>query len=364
MANSRLPIISVQGSYFGVNYGDILLIRLYSKWISEAYGDKVLINYPLADQKTIKTNNYSNNRRGLTGLINLCRSKALIYVGGGYFSEPPTDVTRWSIKHIKEYVVVGLMAILFRIPIAIIGLEYGPLTNRLYRFCVLLITRLAKVVVVRNEESKSFLQENGFDKAIVCPDAALALSEDIKPTQNMNNAPFILLHIKYIYLNLDLLDVLLEEICRLKNYKTILVSDNRGSYYSHPQYDIVLERFNKKEINYEIIAYPGVENLIDLINKSTFVITTKLHVGITAAALNKRVFSIYKHPKTKRFHRQIGNIYCIPLSGDGKNYQELFGFFFESSTFSLSDELKQRALQNRRYLVSFLKSIKNKGRII
>ena len=50
MANSRFPIISVQGSYFGVNYGDILLIRLYSKWISEAYGDKVLINYPLADQ--------------------------------------------------------------------------------------------------------------------------------------------------------------------------------------------------------------------------------------------------------------------------------------------------------------------------
>lgn len=199
---------------------------------------------------------------------------------------------------------------------------------------------------------------------ILNADAVLALSEYIKPVKNMDNAPIILLHIKYIYQNLDVLDVLLEEICRLKNYKTILVSDNRGSYYSHPQYDIVLERFNKKKINYEIIAYPGVENLIDLINKSTFVITTKLHVGITAAALNKRVFSIYKHPKTKRFHRQIGNIYCIPLSGDGKNYQELFGFFFESSTFSLSEELKQRALQNRRYLVSFLKSIKNKGRII
>ena len=127
MANSRFPIISVHGNYFEVNYGDILLIRLYSKWISEAYGDKVLINYPLADQKTIK--NFTTNR-GLTGLINLCRSKALIYVGGGHFGEPPNNVTHWSKRNFKRHIVVGLIAILFRIPIAIIGLEYGPLTNR------------------------------------------------------------------------------------------------------------------------------------------------------------------------------------------------------------------------------------------
>ena len=188
MANSRFPIISVHGNYFEVNYGDILLIRLYSKWISEAYGDKVLINYPLADQKTIK--NFTTNR-GLTGLINLCRSKALIYVGGGHFGEPPNNVTHWSKRNFKRHIVVGLIAILFRIPIAIIGLEYGPLTNKIYRFCVLLITKYAKLVVVRNDESKSFLQENGFKKAIVCPDAVLALSEYIKPAKNANSIPFI-----------------------------------------------------------------------------------------------------------------------------------------------------------------------------
>ena len=355
MANSRFPIISVHGNYFEVNYGDILLIRLYSKWISEAYGDKVLINYPLADQKTI--NNFTTNR-GLTGLINLCRSKALIYVGGGHFGEPPNNVTHWSKRNFKRHIVVGLIAILFRIPIAIIGLEYGPLTNKIYRFCVLLITKYAKLVVVRNDESKSFLQENGFKKAIVCPDAVLALSEYIKPAKNANSIPFILLHLSRIYKNIDLLDVLLEQICQLKNSKTILISDNRGSYYSSPRYNNVLERFNKKGIDYEIIAYPGVDELIDLINKSTFVITTKLHVGITAAALNKRVFSIYNHPKTKRFHCQIGNIYCIPLSEGGENNKELFRSFFESTTFSLSDELKQSALQNKIYLVSFLNSSK------
>ena len=211
---------------------------------------------------------------------------------------------------------------------------------------------------MRNDESKSFLQENGIKKAIVCPDAVLALSEYIKPAKNANSIPFILLHLCRIYKNIDLLDVLLEQICQLKNSKTILISDNRGSYYSSPRYNNVLERFNKKGIDYEIIAYPGVDELIDLINKSTFVITTKLHVGITAAALNKRVFSIYKHPKTKRFHRQIGNIYCIPLSEGGENNKELFRSFFESTTFSLSDELKQSALQNKIYLVSFLNSSK------
>ena len=355
MTNSRFPIISVHGSYFGVNYGDILLIRLYSKWISETYEGKVLINYPLADQKII--NNFTTNR-GLTGLINLCRSKALIFVGGGHFGEPPNNVNHWAKRNFKRHIVVGLMAILFRIPIAIIGLEYGPLTNKIYRFFVLLITKHAKLVVVRNEESRFFLLENGFDKAIVCPDAVLALSEDIKPAKNIDNVPILLLHIHRIYQNLDVLDVLFEEICRLKNYKTIIVSDNRANKYRHPQYDIVFERFKKKGIDYEIIAYPGVDELIDLINKSTFVITTKLHVGITAAALNKRVLSIYEHPKTKRFHRQIGNIYCIPLSEGGKNDQELFRSFFESSTFSLSDELKQSALKNRKYLVSFLTSIK------
>ena len=355
MANSRLPVISVHGSYFGINYGDILLIRLYSKWISEAYGDKVLINYPLADQKIIK--NFSTNR-GLTGLINLCRSKALIYVGGGHFGEPPNNVSQWTKRNFKRHIVVGLIAILFHIPIAVMGLEYGPLTNKIYRFCVLFITKQAKLVVVRNEESKSFLQENGFDKAIVCPDAVLALSEYIKPAKNMNSFPFVLLHLYGIYKNIDVLDVLLEQICRLKNCNTILISDNLRSYYSSPRYDIVLEKFNKKGINYKIIAYSGVDDLIDIINKSTFVVTTKLHVGITAAALNKRVFSIYEHPKTKRFHRQIGNIYCIPLSGGEDNNQELFRSFFESSTFSLSNELKQSALKNRMYLVSFLNNTK------
>ena len=267
MANSRFPIISVHGNYFEVNYGDILLIRLYSKWISEAYGDKVLINYPLADQKTI--NNFTTNR-GLTGLINLCRSKALIYVGGGHFGEPPNNVTHWSKRNFKRHIVVGLIAILFRIPIAIIGLEYGPLTNKIYRFYVLLITKYAKLVVVRNDESKSFLQENGFKKAIVCPDAVLALSEYIKPAKNANSIPFILLHLCRIYKNIDLLDVLLEQICQLKNSKTILISDNRGSYYSSPRYNNVLERFNKKGIDYEIIAYPGVDELIDLIKEKIY----------------------------------------------------------------------------------------------
>lgn len=358
MAKSRFPIISVHGSYFGVNFGDILLIRLYSKWICEVYGGKVLINYPIANQETIKANNYTSNGSGLTGLINLCRSKALIYVGGGYFGEPPTNVTRWSIKHIREHIVVGIIAILFRIPIAIIGLEYGPLSNKLYRFAVLFVTKHAKTVVVRNEESKSFLQENGFDKAIVCPDTVLALSEYVKPRQSANGNPLILLHIKYIYRNLGVLDMLLEQICRLKDYRTLLISDNRYSYFDHPQFQIVLERLKKKGIDYELVRYSGVDNLIDVINQSTFVVTTKLHVGITAAAFGKKVFSVYNHPKTKRFHRQIGNIYCIPLSGDGNNYQELFESFFESSTFCLSEELKQRALQNRMHLVSFLKSTK------
>lgn len=43
-------IISLHGSYFGNNYGDILLINLFAKWIKQCCED-CSINLPKANKK-------------------------------------------------------------------------------------------------------------------------------------------------------------------------------------------------------------------------------------------------------------------------------------------------------------------------
>ena len=44
----KRPIISLHGTYFGNNYGDILLIAIFAKWIKDAVPNAI-INLPLAD---------------------------------------------------------------------------------------------------------------------------------------------------------------------------------------------------------------------------------------------------------------------------------------------------------------------------
>lgn len=351
--------ISLHGSYFGNNYGDILLMNIFAKWTRDCLHDCV-INMPLAHRSLAKDIDYDT-----TGYINLIRSHALVFCGGGYFGEQPRNPHKWARRNFFRHGIVGIVALLFNIPYAIIGVEFGPITSFWFRkFCIFL-AKHAKIIVVRNINSKEFLQSNGVPNVILSNDAVLSLSDMVEPKENLSKNKQILIHFSGLKSSSEIIKKLVISIINsadycFNDYSITFISDTPGKNYYGSQYEQLFNYLNKNSISYGIENYKICNSLIELINKSDFIITSKLHVGITAAALNKRVLSLWAHPKTKRLHSQIDNSnYCVKFADlENIDIESLLNSFFTSTQYHLPSSVKQNALINRDKLFEFLNQYK------
>ena len=340
-------LISLHASYFGNNYGDILLVKLFYNWIQEI-SDDLEINLPLAYKKGVK--DLPTKRRGI---VNLLRSKCLVYCGGGYFGEQPREKFKWSIRNFFRHIIVGIIAVVGRIPIAIIGVEFGPLSFVWSRKLVVWLAKHAKVVVVRNAESKEFLERYGVNNVIESVDAVLTL----KPSGIKSNKNEFLIHIpnirfapeKYILMTNVLIKALSDKAINAVTF----IEDTYGQYSNG--YESVFELFAESNISYSVSHYQGPDALIEKIARAEYLVTTKLHVGITGAAMNKNVLAIYNHPKTIRFHKQIGNeANCLPMSADEEEMRKAICHFLNDH-FILSDEIRKKALTNKNCTIEFVR---------
>ena len=351
-------IISLHGSYFGKNYGDILLVNLFAKWIRSSCPNTE-INMPLGARSTAPDLDYDT-----TGIMNLLRSKALIFCGGGYFGEKPKHYQRWAMRNFQRHGIIGLMAVLFHIPFAIIGVEFGPISSCWFRkFCIWL-AKHASVVVVRNEESLNFLSYNGISNAVLSADAVLTLSDVIKPNNNNNiEVPNIVIHMDIITVSyLDSTLLLIKSITdaakeTFSDFNLLIISDGTERWFDQPSFVPVLTYLSQNKINYKIYPYETCQKLIDIINSSQYIITTKLHVGITSLALNKRVFSFWTHRKTPRMHKMADNEqFCVEFHSINENIKDTLKSFFCTPCYKLNPELKEKAKRNRYELEKFFQS--------
>ena len=349
-------IISLHGSYFCNNYGDILLINIFNSWIKHEYPD-CIINLPLANKNRI-----NELPDGTVGLINLLRSKALVYCGGGYFGEPPKNKAKWARRNFFRHAIIGIIAIIFKIPYAIIGVEFGPISTNWFRKVCICIAKHAKVIVVRNESSKHYLESNGVEKVVASADAVLSLSSVVSVIHESNAISTILIHINmpnklpdnYASVMSKLLNAIDKTFSR---YKIFFISDGDGNYYNNEVCEEIFNSVLRRGVDFEVVKYDGYKKLIDIINHADYVITSKLHVGITAAALDKRVLSLWVHNKTPRLHNQIGNANnCIPFS-DESNLESVAIDYFNSSFYKLPSKVYNDALINKTELLQFLKDI-------
>lgn len=351
-------IVSLHGSYFFNNYGDILLVNLFASWICQACTN-VEINLPMANRAKINELPGEKN-----GLLNLLKSKALVFCGGGYFGEQPRHKLYWSLRNFYRHGIVGALAIFFRIPYVIIGVEFGPISYSWFRRVVIWIAKNAKLVIVRNQESYDFLQKYGVKDVRLSYDAVLSLSKTIKPAVTDDSNPSILLHIPSYYLYKEQIRNLVECVIdtikssQWNSCKLYLVSDDPYKPYDSEDCNTLISLLNKSGISYSIPDYTTYESLIQLINESSYIFTTKLHVGITAAALNKRVFSLYAHPKTARLHKQINNErFCMPITSNVLEVKDRIKDFFSSDPYNIPLECVELSDYNRRAVCEFITSI-------
>lgn len=344
--------ISLHGSYFVNNYGDILLMKIFSQWIRE-YDSSIEISYPLLRSGVIidKPNNTSN------GVFNLLRSNALVFFGGGYFGEPPVRKKRWCIRNFFRHIIIALIAVVFRIPYAIIGVEFGPLSIPWFRRFVIFIAKKADCLVVRNQESLDFLLSYGVSNAKLSCDAVLSLSDSVKPREVCSNK--ILLHIARTGVNVNVLLNCLIKVFKEKQVSKVAFIEDEVGQLSMLQSSGCFDLFEKACISYELLNYEGTDKIVDAINSSEMIITTKLHIGISGIALNKKVFSVYIHPKTLRLHKQVGNEYnCIALNDINSSVESNINQFIDAEPFLMPNDVLEMARNNKTALFSFLDNLK------
>ena len=354
----KKKIISLHGSYFGNNYGDILLVNMFAKWIKE-YNPKLYINLPKANKKVTH-----ELPVGSVGLFNLIKSSALIFCGGGYFGEQPKNPQKWALRNFFRHAVIAIIACIFNIPYVIIGVEFGPISSNWFRKICIVIAKKAKYVVVRNQESYDFLKRNGVTKnVLLSADAVLSLSEMVSPLSTYNEkCKKILIHFNgknKLPMNYEfVVNTIISSVRKtFEDYKIVFLSDSEGNYYDNDVCKEIFTHLNKDKIPYAIKTYEGYENLINEINSSYCIFTSKLHVGITAAALNKKVFSLWFHNKTPRLHAQIGNSgNCIAFDLVDQNLDTKIETFLKSPEYILPIKAKESALANKKILYNFLSS--------
>lgn len=345
-------IISVHGSYFAENYGDILLVNMFSDWVKEA-DPSVIINLPMVDKR--KTPEMPESK---TGLLNLIRSEKLVFCGGGYFGEQPKNKRKWALRNFYRHGIVALIALVFRVPYIFVGVEFGPISAAWFRNFTIFIAKRAQRVVVRNEESKLFLEKYGVNGVELTVDAVLSLSDRVKPIDTSNNSKkIVLLHLSQPNLYKIQYTSFINELCKyIKNSK---VEYELHLFFDTPEnlsnYDFLINILKSNNINCCIDPYVNTRKVIDLINNASYVFTSKLHVGITSASLNTPVFSFYAHPKTPRLHKQIGNSeFCYPLKNFLISGTTLRSFFIRTS-FVLPELVLQEARKNKQIVTSFVK---------
>jgi polysaccharide pyruvyl transferase WcaK-like protein len=366
--NGAAPTIALHGAYRHDNFGDMLLLGIYIRWIRETYpGCRVILPFL---------------RHHLTGLVNadgrglaeLQRASALVYGGGGYFGEPNSGRTLWAMRNTWRHMPVGLMARMRGIPIAISGVGAGPLSSGLARRLFVRLFGWSGAVAVRDMESRDFMAQYGVDadRMVVTADAALSLDESSVTPEALAEARQTLGALPGSWR----IGFNVAHSIRLRGMDPLL-DDLRTFAADHPEAAFVFfldegagrgESYHVTRMAREIerrVAAPAVvvpyrdpDQVLGVIKALDLVITTKLHVGIVACALGTSVLAFPAHQKTRRFYEQIGAAdRCLPLHqlapGDALAQLERFARG-ELGPAAVPPAVRAAALNNRTVLAGFL----------
>lgn len=308
--------IAVHGSYFHENFGDIVLVSMYRKWVKRHSSSRVVL--PMASARAMEL--IGGDARGLRAMRD---ASGLVLTGGGYFGEPPHQEAFWRYRSMARHGPPTLLARQKGIPHAVIGVGAGPITNPTMRKMVVRICQEAEIVAVRDIESANYLREYGVgpQKVEVTADAALTIERSDVPQASVESAREFLKASTgdvRVGIHLDLAKgvkhreaLLAQELRRLQeaspntdlvcffDAKSIIRrTDDPGSYFH-----AIAAEIPRKPI---FVPYTDPWRLAAILGELDAVFTTKLHVGIVATALGCDVVSMPAHPKTYRFYRQTG----------------------------------------------------------
>lgn len=292
-------VVAVHGSYFANNFGDTLLIKLLCDRVASIVGPQnvyLAVDGLAEEQQAIGYPVLPKEKKHL--------ASHLLFAGGGYFGEPHghfLERMKWSLRNQKRH--LSWWRDFRNARCSILGVGYGPITDPLFRWRVKKLVKVADPVLLRDQESLSYLR---CDKAKVCVDYALSIKGRVEPKDKRT----IGLHL-YGIDDDRRLEIINAVTTRYPNEDIILLDDSGVSTSSEQLMTRVVKLRHGNSVTTK--SYEDVTALLELIDNCKLLITTKLHVGIVGIASGAKVISLPIHQKTIRLYRQLDlEAFCVP----------------------------------------------------
>lgn len=360
--------VYLHGSYFGNNFGDVLLVDLFAKRI-KSFGYEVCLPYA--------SDFYYSDIQGVFPNTEGGDYIAGVFCGGGYLGEPAHNKLFWSVRNFWRH---GRALRLFSkksLPYGVFAAGFGPITYEPFFSTAKKIIESASTVCVRDPESKDFLIQYGVNKDIaVTSDAVLSLSESDIPPGSIEYAQrflqgacqkpcrFIGIHITDKFSDKKVFS----QICS--------AIEVMAAEYSDAFFVLLCDgvsrrgRKLKQQVDAETVAqylpvgrfvfapYSNHWNMVALLNCLNVVVTSKLHVGIVSSVLGKNVLSFPYHSKTRRFYSQINaGERCFDGEYSIGKVSDFMRSFWSSGGVEIPGHVRELSELNFLKLENFLRSI-------
>lgn len=316
--NARNPVLRLHGAFEVENFGDILLARIFADWARECGWQPMVVDAP----------DYVKRDLGLIEESRPVKPQALLLFGGGYLGEPKRTLPgrwRWGFNMIKRHLSVLDWARRNRLPYAVIGAGFGPISNLPARWMTRSLLGASIPVVLRDEESAALARQYGVNVSAVSADAALTLADQpLRPeaVTEANRIRSLAQGRPVVAVQFDqpegtdeswtLLHATLADCLKSTDYFVFGVSDQRGTAVAE-KHKQAAEEFLRRLGQRHFEPYTSMDGLIGKLSAADLVVTSKLHLGIVASSLGKPVVSVPTHQKTVRFYRQLGRSeICVP----------------------------------------------------
>lgn len=343
--------IGVFGAYGHPNFGDQLLFNILHGWLKE-FNEQIRVIVPWGDKEHIDWPGDDVVVGG--GWKDMFSCDAIVFGGGGYLGEPgkpsegelpePSEYSRLDRigtalhlprclggcyfgegRYLRTNTVrflkcasIARSATLNRIPFCIIGTGLGPVTTKLGRCAIASVLKRAKKIILRDEESANYAKDLCYSSKIVSA-ADMVLSECITiEKRNLREMKKVGVHLgPNVEKNVGI-GSLAEGVKKIMDdgaEVTFIADCAPISQNILAVPEKIVARIGRIV---EIVPYTGVRALLGVLNSLDIVLTTKLHVGLTAYAKGVFPVSMAAHKKTMRFYKQAGlEEFCSDLSDNG-----------------------------------------------
>jgi len=325
--------LAIHGCYAGGNFGDILIHDLIRQYVEREFEVHVVCPW-------LKYADNGRTRRSGKGWYDVVTANAAVFGGGGYFNGSGRAAKR---RVSRRYLLPARTWSVLKTPYIVLGVGVGPPLSDDVGGPVRTICEGADRVTVRDDESRKLLEKIGVsreDITVTC-DVVMSLTDEHIPgtaqqiaTEDLgdpgNGIRYLGLHFPNFYGPRCLIGeppfharrpdprltrVLSQVASVLKKHEDIQpVWINTGSSGS---FLYALKRICRDTLPcLKILPYRDHWVTASTLGRLDGVITSMLHVGVTAWSLGVPCCCFATHGKSQRFYRQIGRLKYFSEASD------------------------------------------------